>query len=303
MGQGDRAIASGQTDGQANKAESIVDEVSSTFSGIFRRSRQKVEEQLKGVDTQAVEETVRGVGRTLGRQAQAEVDGIQQDVKKAREGDPSALVKRGIGLAGKYGTFGSGGVALDVARRFGLGDTVDGIIQRGAEEITKVDGRGFAAKCEEIFSTVDKNKDGFMELSEIEEAKKDKVFWAQYAFTLRYLGDNYDRLSNLSNDEWFKENNGIHRGDISALRNAVDNGTGFGAGLSHAFESAKGNALPSLAWGSLAYGGSRFFNYARSGRTGLIAGAAYLVGSTGYDTVDYLFSRKGNLNQTLKDLG
>ncbi|HEY9786909.1 MAG TPA: hypothetical protein V6D17_16075 [Candidatus Obscuribacterales bacterium] len=302
MGQFDRIQTAEQNPPpQKDGVGKVVDEVSSSIFGYFKRGRKHVEEQVQNIDTEALQKQMRGVGEEVQRHVQREAQGLQEDVDKARRGDPSALINRGMDMAGKYS---APGVAFNTAKRFGVFNKLPGFVERGAEELTKVDTKGFVDNVDKIFTTVDANKDGHLEKAEIEEAKKDKIFWAQYAFTLKYLGDKYDTLTSLSNDEWFGESK-ISREDISALRHARENGTGFGTAFGHAADGAISGILPSaLAAGGAAALSSRSLRPSPGSiKVGLITGAAVLTASTIYGAADYLLTRRGKLETTIKDLG
>lgn len=305
MGRGEReAVTDGSGSSAQNKATELFQDVSGSISGFFNRNKKKVEEQISNIDTDQLKEQAGRIGESLGRvardQAQQEVNGVRRDVDQARKGNYEPLIKRGI----EVGTFGAGGIAGEVAKRFGLGGKITDFAEKKLVQATRVDTAGFVKNLDEMFKTVDTNGDNFMDKSEIEAAQKDKVFWAQYAFTFKYLGDKYDQLQNLSNDEWFSEDNGISRGDVKALAKAVESGTGFGAALGNAFNNTWDTTWHAgVAGGAAGLGHAFLKGGAGSARTGLIVGGIAFAGGLVHDTADYLLFRRGKLETTIKDLG
>lgn len=305
MGRGERdAVSDGSGKDAQNKAGQVLDDVTSTFSGLFNRGKKKIEEQVGNIDTDQIKEHAGRFGDALKDRAQQEVDGVRRDVDQAKKGNYNPLINRGIETGLNAGTFGAGGVVGEVAKRFGLGGKITEFAEKKLEQATRVDTQGFVKNLDEMFKTVDSNGDGFMDKGEIAAAQKDKVFWAQYAFTFKYLGDKYDDLQNLSNDEWFSEDNGISHADINALSKAKEDGTGFGAALEKTFSNTW-----DTTWHAGAAGGSAGIGHAflkgggKSSRVGLIAGGIALAGGFVYDAADYLLSRRGKLETTIKDLG
>ncbi len=204
MGRGEReAVSDGSGKNAQSKAGEVWQDVSSSVSGFFHRSKKSVEEQVGNIDTEQIKEQAGRVGEALKGRAQQEVEGVRRDVEQAQKGNYNPLINRGIEAGVNAGTFGAGGVVGEVARRFGIGGKITEFAEKKLVQATRVDTQGFAKNLDEMFKTVDGNGDGFMDKGEIEAAQKDKVFWAQYAFTFKYLGDKYDDLQNLSNDEWF----------------------------------------------------------------------------------------------------
>lgn len=303
MGRGEREAV---TDGSGNSAQNrnFMEDVSDKFGSFFRKAKTKVEEQVRDIDTDQIKDQAGRIGQEIQGRAQREVEGVRRDVEQAQKGNPNPLINRGIDAGIKAGSFGlAGGVTGEVAKRFGLGDKLGGFLGKGVEEITRVDTAGFVEKANTIFDRVDANKDGFMELSEIEEAKKDKVFWAQYAFTLKYLGDKYETLQNLNNDEWFREDNGVSKDDINALSKALKGGTGFGAGIGRAFDDTWDTTWKAGVVGVGTGVGHAFLKGGASSRIGLIAGGIAFAGGFAHDSIDYMWNRKAKLETTIKDLG
>ena len=305
MGRGERdAVSDGSGKNAQNKANEVLHDVTSTFSGLFHRGKKKVEEQVGDIDTEQIKEQAGRVGDALKDRAQQEVNGVRRDVDQAKKGNYNPLINRGIETGVNVGTFGAGGVVGEVAKRFGLGGKITEFAEKKLVQATRVDTQGFTKNLDEMFKTVDGNGDGFMDKGEIAAAQKDKVFWAQYAFTFKYLGDKYDDLQNLSNDEWFSEDNGISRADINALSKARESGTGFGAALSNSFSNTWDTTWHAgVAGGAAGIGHAFLKGGGKSGRVGLIVGGIALAGGFVYDAADYMFSRRGKLETTIKDLG
>ncbi len=63
------------------------------------------------------------------------------------------------------------------------------------------------------FDQTDKDKDGFLSLSELNQAP-DKKFGA-------VLAKNIEQIQSLSNDEWFFENDGITKNDLAELNQSA----------------------------------------------------------------------------------
>lgn len=305
MGRGEReAVNDGSGKTAQEKASEIFHDVTSGIGGFLSRNKKKVEEQIGNIDTEQIKEQAGRIGGTVGQvardMAQQEVNGVRRDVDQARKGNYEPLVRRGL----EVGTFGAGGIAGEVAKRFGLGGKINDLAEKGLVQATRVDTAGFVKNLDEMFKTVDTNGDNFMDKAELEAARKDKIFWAQYAFTFKYLSDKYDELQNLSNDEWFSESKGISRNDVKALSNALEKGTGFGAAMGNAF-----NNTWETTWHAGVAGGAAGLGHAflkgggGSGRVGLIAGGIAFAGGLVHDTADYLLFRRGKLETTIKDLG
>jgi len=306
MGRGEReTVSDGSATNGQSKASELLHDVSSGFTGLFHRAKKKVEDQVGNIDTDQIKDQAARVGNAVQGRAQQEINGVRNDVDQARNGNPNPLINRGIDAGVKYGTFGiGGGVAGEVAKRFGIGGKVGNFLEKKVEEATRVDTAGFVKNLNEMFKTVDTNHDGFMDRDEIAAARKDKVFWAQYAFSLKYLGDKYDDLQKLSNDEWFSENHGISHGDINALAKANESGTGFGAALGNAFSNTWETTWHAGAAGGAAGIGHAFLKGGGgSARVGLIVGGIALAGGFIHDAADYLIFRRGKLETTIKDLG
>lgn len=305
MGRGEReAVNDGSGKTAQDKASEIFHDVTTGISGFWNRNRKKVEEQIGNIDTDRIKEQAGRVGESLGQvareRAQQEVDGVRRDVDQAKKGNYEPLIKRGI----EVGTYGAGGIAGEVAKRFGLGGKITDLAEKGIVQATRVDTAGFVKNLDEMFKTVDTNGDNFMDRAELEAAQKDKIFWAQYAFSFKYLGDKYDELQNLSNDEWFTESKGISRNDVKALSKAVESGTGFGAGISNAFNNTWETTWHAgVAGGAAGLGHAFLKGGAGSARTGLIVGGIAFAGGLVHDTADYLLFRRGRLETTIKDLG
>lgn len=310
MGRGERdAVSDGSGSNAQKKANEIIQDVSGAFTGLFNRGRQKVEEQVGQIDTDKIKEQAGRIGQQVGdaakERAQQEVNGVRRDIDQARQGNYEPLIKRGINTGINAGTFGvGGGIVGEVAKRFGIGGKITQFAEKQLLSATRVDTAGLVKNLDEMFKTVDTNGDDFMDKGEIEAAQRDKVFWAQYAFTFKYLGDRYDQLQNLSNDEWFTENNGISRNDVKALANAVEGGTGFGAAVGNAFSNTWDTTWHAAAAGGVAGVGHAFLKGGgQSGRVGLIVGGLAFAGGFVHDTADYLLFRRGKLETTIKDLG
>lgn len=305
MGRGERdAVSDGAGKDAQNKAGELFQDVTSSVTGFFNRSKKKVEEQVGNIDTDQLKDQAGRVGDALRNRAQEEVNGVRSDVDQAKKGNYNPLINRGLEAGVNVGTFGAGGVVGEVAKRFGLGGKITEFAEKKLVQATRVDTQGFAKNLDEMFKTVDGNGDGFMDKGEIEAAQKDKVFWAQYAFTFKYLGDKYDDLQKLSNDEWFSEDNGISRGDINALSKAKESGTGFGAVVSNTFSNTWDNTWHAgVAGGAAGIGHAFLKGGGSSGRVGLIVGGIALAGGFVNDAADYLLVRRGRLETTIKDLG
>jgi hypothetical protein len=305
MGRGEReAVNDGSGKTAQDKAGEIFQDVSSSISGFWNRSKKKVEEQVGNIDTDQIKEQAGRIGESLGQvardRAQQEVDGVRRDVEQVRKGNYEPLIKRGI----EAGTFGAGGIAGEVAKRFGLGGKITEFAEQKLVQATRVDTAGFVKNLDEMFKTVDANGDNFMDKAEIEAAQKDKILWAQHAFTFKYLGDKYDQLQNLSNDEWFSESKGISRDDVKALAKAVESGTGFGAGIGNAFKNTWETTWHAgVAGGAAGVGHAFLKGGGGSGRVGLIVGGIAFAGGFVHDAADYLLVRRGKLETTIKDLG
>ncbi|MBA3857973.1 MAG: hypothetical protein C0507_13800 [Cyanobacteria bacterium PR.3.49] len=304
MGRGERdAVQDGSTKA-GQKAGEVINDISNTFSGLFQRGRKKVEEQVGNIDSDQLKEQAGRLGDAIQGRAKQEIDGVRRDVEQAQNGNPDALIKRGIQTGINTGTFGMGGVAGEAAKRFGLTGKIGNFLERRVEEATRLDTQGFAKDMNEMFTRVDANQNGFMELAEIETARKDKVFWAQHAFSLKYLAEKYDTLQKLNKDEWFSENNGVSRGDVDALAKAASDGTGFGAAIGTAAGRTWENTWQAgLAGGAAGVGFAFLKGAANSGKVGLIVGGVVLAGGLLHDAADYCFSRRGKLETTIKDLG
>ncbi len=310
MGRGERdAVTDGSGKNGQNKANEVIHDITGTFTGLFHRGKKKVEEQVGNIDTDQIKEQAGRIGEQVGNVArervQEEVNGVRRDVDQARQGNYEPLIKRGINTGINAGTFGvGGGIVGEVAKRFGIGGKITEFAEKQLLSATRVDTAGLVKNMDQMFKTVDTNGDGFMDKGEIQAAQKDKVFWAQYAFTFKYLGDKYDQLQNLSNDEWFTENNGISHNDVKALSKAVEGGTGFGAAVGNAF-----NNTWETTWHAGVAGGAAGLGHAflkgggGSGRVGLIVGGLAFAGGFVHDTADYLLFRRGRLETTIKDLG
>jgi len=304
MGRGERDAVQDGSGKAGQRANDVLQDVSDTFSGLFHRAKKKVEEQVSDVDTDKLKEQAGKIGGALKGRAQQEIEGVRRDVEQAQNGNPNPLIQRGIEAGINAGTFGAGGLAGEAAKRFGITGKIGGFLEKRVEEATRLDAKGFAADMNEMFDRVDANKDGFMDNTEIDEAKKDKVFWAQHAFSLKYLSEIYDTLQNLSNDEWFSEDNGVSRKDVSALAKAAQDGTGFGAAIGESFGRTWQSTWQAGIAGGVAGGGHAFLKGAAgSGRVGLIVGGIALAGGLVHDAADYLISRRGKLDTTIKDLG
>lgn len=302
MGRGERDAVQDGSNKAGQKAGEVIHDISDTFTGLFNRGRKKVEEQVGNIDTDQLKQQAGKLGDAIQGRARQEIDGVRRDVEQAQKGNPDALIKRGIETGINAGTFGMGGVAGEAAKRFGL--TGGNFLEKRVEEATRVDARGFAGSMNEMFDRVDANHNGYMDIEEIETAKKDKVFWAQHAFSLKYLAEKYDTLQKLNKDEWFSENNGVSRGDVAALAKATTDGTGFGAALSTAASRTWENTWQAGLTGGAAGVGFAFLKgAAKSGRFGLIVGGVALAGGLLHDAADYYFLRRGKLDTTIKDLG
>ena len=303
MGRGERDAVQDGSGKSGQKAGEVINDISNAFTGLFHRGKKKVEEQVGNIDTDQLKEHAGKVGDAIQGRARQEIDGVRRDVEQAQNGNPDALIKRGIKTGINAGTFGVGGVAADAANRFGLTGKIGNFLERRVEDATRVDTQGFVRNMNEMFDRVDVNQNGFLDLPEIEEARKDKVFWAQHAFSLKYLAEKYDTLQKLNKDEWFSENNGVSRGDVAALAKAAERGTGFGA----AVETAAGRTWENTWQAGLAGGAAGGFAFlksaAKSGKVGLIVGGVALAGGLLHDAADYYFSRRGKLETTIKDLG
>lgn len=65
------------------------------------------------------------------------------------------------------------------------------------------------------FESIDKDGDKFLSAKEIAEAGNSKNYTETEKRTLRYMGRALDEIEEASNDEWFDENSGITKADIS----------------------------------------------------------------------------------------
>jgi hypothetical protein len=304
MGRGERDAVQDGSGKTGQNAGDVINDLSNTFTGLFNRGRKKVEEQVGNIDTDRLKEQAGKIGESLQGRARQEIEGVRRDVEQAQNGNPNPLIQRGIETGINAGTFGMGGVAGEAAKRFGLTGKIGTFLEKRVEDATRVDAKGSAAEMSEMFDRIDANKNGYMEFDEIGAAKNDKIYWAQHAFSLKYLAEKYDTLQKLNKDEWFSENNGVSRGDVAALAKATTDGTGFGAAIGTAFSRSWENAWQAGAAGGAAGVGHAFLKgTANSGRVGLIVGGVAFAGGMLYDAADYYFSRRGKLETTIKDLG
>jgi|AGTN01.2.fsa_nt_gi hypothetical protein len=221
-------------------------------------------------------------------------------------GDKLAQVQHGDGGTATL----LSGTAFDMSKiggKFAQNSTGDriikglgGLIKGGIEDATRVDTLGFVAKVSENFDKLDVDKDGHISKADINSVKEDDpIFSVANLHLMNFMEKNMDKLSNMSNDDWFSESKGITRGDITALKEAKE-GTGYGvvgSALSGAWDgkyAAIAAGLGAGLWGSAS-------TAARAGRAGVAAVGVMAV--TGlYDGYDYYSNRKGNIEAMLGEL-
>lgn len=291
----DRLSGGGDDQQQDNGAKKMAQEAGDFFKGMFGKAKKKVEE----IDTtplqdgaKRVQEEAQKAGQQLGERYKG-ADGKFDPKKFAND---AQYAVPGVGQAK---------VMQDLANQHGGGgsiiDKIGGLFHKANEEVTRLDAKGFAEAVENNWGTLDKNHNGFIDKDEILAAKADTKFRLQNAFMLKRLEEDYDNLRVLSNDEWFRETSGIAKGDLYALSNAKDRGTGFGA-----FTDSMVDMANDLKYAALAGGVGTAALNAKTLGTGktLIRSVGVAVGvaaaSAIYGGADYMMFRKGSLETELK---
>ena len=167
--------------------------------------------------------------------------------------------------------------------------------------LTRLDTDGFVKAVDDNFKTLDADGNGFISKKEIDKAKEDPIFSLKNAFMMDVLSSDYDRLRNLSNDEWFSESSGISRSDMAALGKAKS--TGFGA-----MGAAAGSVGDNWFVPVVAAGGAAAASFGRVAESSKIAGRAGLAALAGaavtgiYGAIDYQTARKPNLQYMIEKL-
>ncbi|HEY9786273.1 MAG TPA: C2 family cysteine protease [Candidatus Obscuribacterales bacterium] len=83
-----------------------------------------------------------------------------------------------------------------------------------SDRINKLDPSQVKEVSDELFDRIDKDKDGHLSKSELGQAMEDQQFTGQEAQVVAALHKNREALEELSDDEWFDENDGITRKDL-----------------------------------------------------------------------------------------
>lgn len=176
---------------------------------------------------------------------------------------------------------------------------IGGLIKGAAEDATRVNTAEFVQKVNENFDKLDFDHDGHISAADVKAVKEDDpIFSVANLHLMNFTEKNVDKLSNMSNDDWFSEK-GIARGDITALKEAKD-GTGYGVignTLSGAWDGKYAALVAGLGAGLIGSASTA----ARAGRAGVATVGVMAV--TGlYNGYDYYSNRKGNIEAMISEL-
>lgn len=176
---------------------------------------------------------------------------------------------------------------------------IGGLIRGAVEDGTRVNTAEFVQKVSENFDKLDFDHDGHISAADVKAVKEDDpIFSVANLHLMNFMEKNVDKLSNMSNDDWFSEK-GIARGDITALKDAKE-GTGYGVignALSGAWDGKYAALVAGLGAGIIGSAGTA----ARAGRAGVATVGVMAV--TGlYNGYDYYSNRKGNIEAMISEL-